>query len=606
MTFATNIFDSFNARFLSPEKVATTFVAPSQFAKVAERSNTLLVGPRGSGKTTLLKMLTPAALNAWQGEQRDKIASKVEYLSAFIPADIAWRLEKDEVLSRSLDAPARNVVERAIVLNHAASALFEAFATCQPDYGNNYLSEKLGLRFDREQEGQLVSAARKIFQIGAGAPAISDLATDFSRLLVELYADLAEATGPVNIGTLRQGHAWITLPLFQTLTHLIGAFEKVVQRKDTRWALLFDEAENLPEVVRQEVFQLLRGTDNRLLLKISMAPVQSEIRAFVEQDGPVAGGDFALVPLWHGEKERNYEFCEQLLESMQKERGLDIRDASAILDYSYFELGRTLQQRGLEVYSPDSAVARRFANLASRDASFAEYLTRKHINLDKGLHRIKDEERAETVRKALSVVTVREAYLGSNGVRRGRKTAALYTGKESIFALSEGNPRTFINIVRPLLDVYQSREQRTVARATQSRAITAVRDQFIQLLESIPGASDGRSAFEFISRIGDRFQDNVLGPYFNAEPVLQAEIDQKIDVDQRETIGRLINRGALIILSEQNGKYLRKGVQGLRVRLSYLIATEFALPLTLGKHRSLTFILRTPDGETQPLFPDAT
>jgi len=548
-----------------------------------------------------LKMLTPAALSAWKGKQRQNVIDKIDYLSVFVPADIAWRLEKDEILGTHLDSATRNVVERAIVLNHTVAALYEAFAACQPDYGANELASKLDLNLTRESEGRLVAEARRTFHMPASAPAISDLATDFSRLLLELYANLAESErGTVSVNSLRKSHAWITLPLFPTITHLIGAFENVTQRRNTRWALLFDEAENLPEVVRQEVFQLLRGTDNRLLFKISMAPVQSEIRAFVEQDGPVAGGDFALVPLWHGEKEKNYEFCEELLASMLNERGLPPSDPISIFDYSYFELGRTLQQRGLDVYGPSSAVAKRFQQLAAWDESFQQYLEKRQIRIERGLHNIKDEDRAESVRKALGTVTVRDAFLRPSGVRRSRKTAALYTGAESLFAITEGNPRVFINIVRPLLDSFVTRGHKTVPRTTQTRALQSVRDQFIQLLESIPGTSEGQSAYGLIQKIGQRFEDNVLGPEFQAEPTLQAEIDQKVDVKALDVLGRLVNRGAIIILNEQSGAYLRRGTRGLRIRLSYLLATEFSLPLTLGKHRSLTFILRGTDTEPPP------
>src|ERR1700722_5718334 len=84
------IFESFNARALTPDQVAATFVPSRQFQDLCKRCHTIVLGPRGSGKTTLLKMLEPAALEAWRHPFADEIASRIDFTGIFVATDISW------------------------------------------------------------------------------------------------------------------------------------------------------------------------------------------------------------------------------------------------------------------------------------------------------------------------------------------------------------------------------------------------------------------------------------------------------------------------------------------------------------------------------------
>jgi len=64
----TLLYDTFNAKYLSYQEVADSFISNTEFYQLQANASILLMGPRGCGKTTLLKMLTPAGLHYWSGE----------------------------------------------------------------------------------------------------------------------------------------------------------------------------------------------------------------------------------------------------------------------------------------------------------------------------------------------------------------------------------------------------------------------------------------------------------------------------------------------------------------------------------------------------------
>ncbi|MGH8546796.1 MAG: hypothetical protein ACREX3_24925, partial [Gammaproteobacteria bacterium] len=64
------IYGTYNARMLSPEEIARTFVINENYRKLLMNEHSVLRGPRGTGKTTLLKMLTAPALREWKDRER--------------------------------------------------------------------------------------------------------------------------------------------------------------------------------------------------------------------------------------------------------------------------------------------------------------------------------------------------------------------------------------------------------------------------------------------------------------------------------------------------------------------------------------------------------
>src|ERR1700733_7341681 len=84
------LYDTFNAKYLNYQEVASTFILNNEFIQLTNNNHTLLMGPRGCGKTSLLKMLTPAALNFWENDEK-KIKNTIPFTAIYIPTDIQWK-----------------------------------------------------------------------------------------------------------------------------------------------------------------------------------------------------------------------------------------------------------------------------------------------------------------------------------------------------------------------------------------------------------------------------------------------------------------------------------------------------------------------------------
>ena len=129
-----SIYSAFNARWISPEEVARTFVPIPQLNTLVKFQNSLLMGPRGCGKTTLLKMLTRSAQEVLQKERVSKDTQlqafdTPEFEAIYVPSDVRWSYELRSLQSELAEDPvlAERVqrVSIAIALVTEALSVFE-------------------------------------------------------------------------------------------------------------------------------------------------------------------------------------------------------------------------------------------------------------------------------------------------------------------------------------------------------------------------------------------------------------------------------------------------------------------------------------------------
>lgn len=120
------------------------------------------------------------------------------------------------------------------------------------------------------------------------------------------------------------------------------------------------------------------------------------------------------------------------------------------------------------------------------------------------------------------------------------------------------------------------------------------------------------NVLDFVDVLGQFFKHNIIGERFNADPVLNFQVDKQVDTDLREAIGNALKLGALVYSERTDGEFLRYGIATAKIRISYLLASEYMLPLMKGKSRTASFILDTEKVRAQldpaemmlPLFPD--
>lgn len=600
------IFESFNARFLSPRDVARSFVPPDNYDRITRRSHTLIVGPRGSGKTTLLKMLQTPALEAWHHADADRYRARVDYTGVFVPADLVWA-EQIKALGTGLDAYTRQLLGVAAFSTHVFKAFTGSvrYRSRPPNEPDLVAYRRLSL--SRDEESQLVDFLAEAWDLRVRVRSLAALEFALSERisLVHEIALREETLGQLGRSERIADHRFLH---FNFLSKTTAAIDAVAQFEQLgSYALLFDELELAPPSIRTALLTALRSTDQRILFKLSLSPYTSETRQFRESAVAAAeGADFDTVPLWYAKKEEGYAFSHRLLKEILLRRGVNA-DPRELFGSSEFEPAEDAVRRDGALYRMGSKAANRFKSLERRDPSFRRYLAEHGINtasLDKG----GSAQRAATVRKITSLVAVRDAYFSERQKadaqhprRRSRVGPQLYRGASSVFAMAEGNPRWLIGIVNGLLDKTGNVREFTPyqQRSAVDRAANRFRSQILAIsAKTIDGKTT--SLIAVLDQVGSFFQAEVVGPEFNPDPVLAFVVDEGVPIQMQQGLEQGLNAGAIVYVPGESGRVVLDSLEQKQFRLSYLLAPHYWLPLRLGRAKSLSQILQRKPGPALP------
>ncbi|XIA63356.1 hypothetical protein ACFIOY_29900 [Bradyrhizobium sp. TZ2] len=253
------------------------------------------------------------------------------------------------------------------------------------------------------------------------------------------------------------------------------------------------------------------------------------------------------------------------------------------------------------------------------------YLMKRNID-PRGMSALPEFQKAALIRKIISTVIVRDEFLfqhrSDTGQRartrrfRAKKSVSpIYTGAFSLFMLCEGNPRWLIGLLRPLIaDLAQVRDKTAVgaiSRSEQTKRIERTIATFLTLLSTLRSShrdKPAKSIIELVEQLGDFSFEQVLSEQFNPEPILSFNVDRNVSKDVYSAVGRAINQGALVIVPQTA---LRRGeaeaitsepgnIWGKRVRLSFLLAPRYRLPLVLGRSVDLSPVLRSESLNQSP------
>ncbi len=597
------IFDSFNARALLPSQVAATFVPSEQFAVLCKRRHTVVFGPRGSGKTTLLKMLQPPALRAWHHVNADAYRASVDFTGVFVATDISWGAQLKALGQGRLDSVTHELLGRAAFTTHVLRALTVAMlqrarlpdALGEAPFRSVILSEKA--------EQDVVAGIARAWYISPQIPTLISLKHALTARLsaIREFASKEVSIGEVGRGARTAAESFMHLHFLQAAGVAVELFDDYAGTPDSKWALMVDELELAPEWIRQELIRSLRSADDRFLFKLAMSPFSHDLGLLGDADAPQSGHDYDEITLWYAEKRDGYAFCQDLLSQMLSAKGFNNVDARQFLGPSYFETPSEEWRGRGTAYGPGSRLGRRFVRLAQVDASFKRYLDSKGIDPQR-LEHVSSADRASDIRKIAPLVAVRDWYRKQNpaadaeSLGRSRKTMALYSGTESLFAVTEGNPRWFIAIVSHLLDRWTNRAK-PVDPSAQADELAKASQRFSAMLRTIPvegGLIRGRprGVLALLSTIAEWFRKEALGSEFAPDPRATFTVDANLPDALVVLIGQALNAGALVYVPDDNAQTLLRSLRGRRFRIAYLLAARHGLPLRLGRAISLGVILR--------------
>ena len=602
--YAPSVFETFNARHLTADQVARTFVPPIEiFAELATRNHHILLGPRGSGKTTLLKMLTLPALATWDVENSDIAIPQVDFVGIFIPADRGWQVQLQN--AGALHGEPLSV-GRVAFTTHVLASFIQTLRDIKPVDG-----ERAGAIADEPPvmsqltEAKLVEEVASVWKLRPTIKTLGGLSIALRARLVELGSmrERAKRTADPE-GYLLEHAPYADLAFRDCISHAIETYCVLTEDKQRSWAFLFDEFEVAPSHIQREILESLRGeADTRILYKIALAPYNENFMQNISDISASPGNDFRVIDLWFPEKIRAYDFSERLLKRVLADDG--IPEGRPLRVFGSSEFGFP-EENDTGPYEEDGRVLDAFKSLARIDPTFRAHLRDKEINLD-AIGDMSEPERAEKVRKIRSIVITREYFLRSNkrlsakfiGRGRSRKIQRLYTGYPTILALTEGNPRLLIGIMTPLVRTWHRLRAKgspgAIEKSAQAAQIKRAANSFRAMLKTIPYGDDDhneqRGLLRLLDDVGNFFHRKAVLEHFTPQPPLSFVVDSVVDDAALKAIGRALNAGAIVYVPDPGADPILTSLRGKRFRLCYLLAAYHKLPIMLNTGVALSTIL---------------
>lgn len=569
--------ETFNARNYTFEEVADRFVPTGDFARVAAKHHSVLLGPRGSGKTTLFKMLTLTALHRWQDSRSEAYRTKLPFYAVYIPSDILWHHQLEYIEKNLVEAPVfQKASSRAAVITNIFQSLIETF--------QGILRKEVPV--NTEAEIELCKFIIEQWQLGPTLPDLStiqislegrmaNIRTLLNRVVDHQYSDEDMESLP----------DWYYYDFLPKLGVVCSKISQLFSLSKSRWALCFDELELAPVWLQEELFEMLRSTDQRFLFKLSASPIPRILgRTTANQLD-----DFKLVRMWPHSSNKYRHFCDDLTKRLLSDRFNCAIDTESLFDSAH--------NRGNEDYSEGTENWALLKRAATWDRSFVKFLKGRQPPVDPTNPVPDSIDQCDRVhRKAKPILRWREAYLkqGKSGrlQKRSRKGAIpeLFSGFDAIYSVTDGNPRRVIAIASRLADHVRFDKYdrvRLIPYETQAEILHSFSNQYSAYIKTIPdayftGSGKTISLFELLKDLGSYFHQQVCGNEFHLDPYGSFIIDEWLPEELLEVLRSAAWHGAIVHI-DADAKKMDSRIQGKRFRLSFSLAPSFGL--LMSKHR---------------------
>lgn len=581
------LLENFNARFSPPEEVAKTFIPPHNFPKISKFFHSLIIGPRGSGKTTILKMLTPAAVHSWNSiapSARGKIP--INYVGVYIPYDSTMANQIGNLrFDHSITGERIEIGKMSSALMHGA---FSAFILQAIVKSVGDLIDSGRLPASAANNAQMFHQLAKIWNLPGDNYSLLSIAAAVRERIAEIHDVVNKFYfGVIDTKELRLyiSNGIFTRDPIQSINLTIDTIDSFCKTKSLKWAFLFDEFELAPDSIRTILISAMRSTsEQRFVIKLTMAPFDSSFAALTRTGGPSDGNDFDLIPLWYPLKEDGQKFCHQIATSVFRQHGYRDPSPEVVLGHSLYCSNRN--KGGTKNHEYEKLIQ----SLRSTDDSFSEYIndeSRRHIYSN--ISAITDDNvRAQYIRKPLAAMTFRDYFLDSWKTKqkpkfRSRKSNQIYSGMEFIFALTEGNPRWLIGLLHNCLS--RTETGRPIDPSIQQQEITSLMNRYRSLLKAYtdPQSQSGRGLLDFIDKFGHAISNKFYGEKYTPDPVLSFSIDSTADKYFLSLVSTALNAGAFIYLPDGDGSSLLSSFKGKEFRICYLLCPQYKLPLVSGR-----------------------
>jgi hypothetical protein len=601
-------FSSFNARALNPDQVAATFVPSDQFARLCQRQHTVVLGPRGSGKTTLLKMLQQPALESWMHPDASRYVSLVDFTGVFIATDISWGEQLASLGYGQLDVETQQLLANASFTTHILRSVSIAMRNRVKSTTENVPRQFRRTILTEEGESAVVKEIAASWYVQEIVPTLAGLQQGLTRRLA-FIRELASKE--VFLGSAGRGERlgkipFLHLHFLQSAAIAIETFDYKIGEDGAKWGLLFDELEIAPKSIQANLMAALRSVDDRFLFKLALNPFTDNSRFLSKPTSAAPDQDFEEIALWYAEKRDALKFCDGLWDEVTHSLGLGQVSPLQVFGKSQFDSYPDDRDSSGSAYGPGSRWSRKFASLWQKDPTFRSYLNNRGIN-PRRLDKQSAAERAAEIRKIAPIVAIRDFFLRKDEDKqvtrlRSRKSLGLYAGAESVFAITEGNPRWFLGLMRSMLgsmDIHAKLlSGRIVPPAKQGEEMLKSAQRFAASLRTIPVESsqgvNSLGVLSLVRKIGSYFNHQAVREPFRPEPPGSFTVDANAAESIIAALGQALNAGAIVYVPDDDGQLILASLRGKRFRLSYLLAPLYEFPIRLGASISLgTIINRT-------------
>lgn len=594
------LYDTFNAKYLTLQEVASSFIPNDEYQQLIGNNHTLLMGPRGCGKTTLLKMITTTALEYWDDPMSEIIKQQIPFIAIYVPTDIQWKRQL-EYLQKHLPSSSdfNEKITEFLILTNTQIQLCRTF---QSLIRRASLDKEAKLHLEDEICTNLITLWNIEMVFSAS----------FDDIEIGLLnrVDLLNQTIEKSIREKKTDQLFSDLPkyIYASFLSSIQQACKLADRHTelntkTRWALCFDELELAPKFFQNRLYTYLRSVDQTFLFKLTTTPIVNVEDYIIEAS---QDNDFKTLRLWVYDDTGSVKwekFCERLISERLKRKleqpNIDLKEI-----FEKYDLTEIIKDEldikgnypeGAYKGSLDSLL---FKSLAEKDDSFKEFLVKRKINPDEPIAKKAIENKSVFQKHKINVL-YRHIYRNSR-----RKTPTINYGVPHIFDLADGNPRSIIGIIDDMLINLTKKqgEKYVVPKGKQTETVFVASKKYFNLIKNHPDSTlviNGKQhnlANDVIKKIGRYIYKRLVDKSF--DPTLPTTFTVPKDIDPKilKLLEHALYLGAIVYLDPIES-LAKNGLIDKRFRLSYLLTPLFRLPPQVNSVISINTILN--DNDTQ-------